>query len=119
MLALIGVLVYVIWNRLNDDDYQGDMTAFCSRLEDSQLDEVSYYENLAEVVPRDIRSTVRRLQNASRDLRELEAGDDLEAYFRAAFDPEQETSENELRNYAEEECRLESICDIASPAVFC
>ena len=119
VLALIGALAYVIWNRLDDDDYQGDLAAFCARLEGSQTDEVSYYEGLVAVAPRDIRSTVKRLQDASRDLQELQDGDDIEAYFRAAFDPEQETAENELKNYAEEVCRLEDICAIARPAVFC
>ena len=119
VLALIGSLAYVIWDRLDDDDYQGDLAAFCTRLEGTQTDEVSYYEGLVAVAPRDIRSTVKRLQDASRDFLELQTGDDIEAYFRAAFDPEQETAENELKNYAEEVCRLENICDIARPAVFC
>lgn len=119
VLALIGALAYVIWDRLDDDDYQGDLAIFCTRLEDSPTDEVSYYERLVEVAPRDIRSTAKRLQDASRDLQELRTGDDIEAYFRAAFDPEQETAENELKNYAEEICRLEDVCDTARPAVFC
>ena len=119
VLALFGALVYVIWNRLDDDDYQGDLATFCARLEDSQTDEVSYYERLVAVAPGDIRSTVKMLQDASRDIQELKRGDDLEAYFRAAFDPEQETAEGELENFAEEECRLEDICDTARPAVFC
>ena len=119
VLALIGALAYVIWDRFGDDGYQGNLAIFCTRLEDSQTDEVSYYEELVEVAPRDIRSTAKRLQDASRDLQELRTGDDIEAYFRAAFDPEQETAENELKNYAEEECRLEDVCDTARPAVFC
>ena len=119
VLALIGALGYVIWDRLDDDDYQGDLAAFCARLEGSQIDEVSYYEGLVAVAPRDIRFTAKRLQDASRDLQELRQGEDIEAYFRAAFDPEQETAENELKNYAEEECRLEDVCDTARPAVFC
>ena len=116
VLAALGSLIYVIWNR--DDDYQGDLVTFCARLNDSsradntgdgsagsdsagadstgvgsssQNDEVSYYGTLVAVAPRDIRSTVKRLQDATRDLQELREGEDLEAYFRAAFDPEFQT----------------------------
>ena len=125
VLALVGVLAYVAWDRLTDDDYQGDLTAFCARVvrsearSDSQPDAVSYYESLVEVAPRDIRSTVQRLQDATRDLRELRAGEDIAAYFAAAFDPEQRTAEDELQNYANEECQLEDVCDSARPAFFC
>ncbi len=144
VLAALGSLAFVIWNR--GDDYQGDLVAFCTRLLDSsgsdstgddssrddsagddstgvdstsQNDEVSYYGTLVAVAPRDIRSTVKRLQDATRDLQELREGEDLEAYFRAAFDPEQETAEDELENYANEECGLDDVCDSARPAIFC
>ena len=130
VLALVGVLAYVAWDRLTDDDYQGDLAAFCARVVrsearsdsqsgDSQSDEVSYYESLVEVAPRDIRSTVQRLQDATRDLRELREGEDIAAYFAAAFDPEQQTAERELQHYANEECQLEDVCDSARPAFFC
>ena len=130
VLALVGVLAYVAWDRLTDDDYQGDLTAFCARVvrsearsdsqsSDSQPDAVSYYESLVEVAPRDIRSTVQRLQDATRDLRELREGEDIAAYFAAAFDPEQQTAERELQHYANEECQLEDVCDSARPAFFC
>ena len=135
VLALVGVLAYVAWDRLTDDDYQGDLTAFCARIvrgetgsesqssdsqsRDSQPDAVSYYESLVEVAPRDIRSTVQRLQDATRDLQDLREGDDIAAYFAAAFDPEQQTAERELQNYANDECQLEDVCDSARPAFFC
>ena len=121
VLALVGVLAYVAWDRLTDDDYQGDLTAFCARVvrSESQPDAVSYYESLVEVAPRDIRSTVQRLQDATRDLRELQEGEDIAAYFAAAFDPEQRTAEIELENYANSECQLEDVCDSARPAFFC
>ena len=121
VLALVGVLAYVAWDRLTDDDYQGDLTAFCARVvrSESQPDAVSYYESLVEVAPRDIRSTVQRLQDATRDLQDLREGEDIAAYFAAAFDPEQQTAENELQNYANDECQLEDVCDSARPAFFC
>ena len=120
VLALLGTLSYVIWNRLDDDDFEDDLTKFCARLEDySQTNEVTYYESLVDVAPSNIRPTVKRLKNATSDIQELREGEDIEAYFRAAFDPEQEIAENELENYAEEECRLEDVCDTARPVVFC
>ena len=130
VLALVGVLAYVAWDRLTDDDYQGDLAVFCARVvrsearsdsqaRESQPDAVSYYESLVEVAPRDIRSTVQRLQDATRDLRELREGEDIAAYFAAAFDPEQQTAERELQHYANEECQLEDVCDSARPAFFC
>ena len=130
VLALVGVLAYVAWDRLTDDDYQGDLTAFCARVvrseassdsqsSESQTDAVSYYESLVEVAPRDIRSTVQRLQDATRDLRDLREGEDIAAYFAAAFDPEQQTAERELQTYANDECQLEDVCDSARPAFFC
>lgn len=121
LLALVGILAYVVWDRLTDDDYQGDLAEFCARVEksDSQSDEVSYYESLVEVAPRDIRATVTRLQDATRDLIELRDGEDIAAYFAAAFDPEQRTAELELQNYANDECRLGNVCDSARPAFFC
>lgn len=120
VLALVGVLAYVAWERLTDDDYQGDLAEFCARVvSDSQSEEVSYYESLVDVAPRDIRATVTRLQDATRDLIELREGEDIAAYFAAAFDPEQQTAERELENYANDECQLGDVCDIARPAFFC
>lgn len=103
VVAVIVAVLVVVFVIRSDDDFEGNLGAFCALLEpDASQPDANQpnYDALAEVAPSEIRPAVLKLQNTSKAIEELEQGEDLAAYFAAAFDRNAIQARRDLDSFA-------------------
>ncbi len=108
VVVVLAVLIIVFIVR-SDEEFEGSLEAFCVLLDDDSATSEGEpnYEALVEVAPKEIRPSVQKLQDTSKEISVLEQSDDLAAYFAAAFDRGAVQARRDLDSYAFRECDIE------------